>query len=150
MLNSPAWPVRETATWALIAMPGGPPTELVLKLLDDKREEESWSLRLKIAEILVNNHNIELDRRAVQVAIDALDYATAPWYGLPHEGSSIRSLAVQTLSRLEPIYQDETIFNRLCRVLDEDQEANVRDAAYGALLRLAAAPEEKKLAVNDV
>jgi hypothetical protein len=42
---------------------------------------------------------------------------------------------------LEPLYRDEAIFARLNRVLTEDASEEVRDAAYGALLRLAAAPE---------
>ena len=43
---------------------------------------------------------------------------------------------------MEPLYRDERIFARLVRVLQDDADADVRDAAYGALLRLAAAPEE--------
>lgn len=52
----------------------------------------------------------------------------------------MREQAARILGQLEPLYQDEKIFTRLARVLTEDTNAEVRDAAYGALWRLAAAP----------
>jgi predicted MPP superfamily phosphohydrolase len=42
---------------------------------------------------------------------------------------------------LKPIYRNDAIFERLLRVLSEDVEPDVVDAAYAALLRLAVAPE---------
>lgn len=54
----------------------------------------------------------------------------------------MRKPAALILGRLEPLYRDPAVFQRLARVLDEDKDEEVRDAAYGALLRLAAAPEE--------
>ncbi len=53
----------------------------------------------------------------------------------------MRQEAARLLGQLEPLYRDEHIFARLVRVLQEDADADVRDAAYGTLLRLAAAPE---------
>jgi hypothetical protein len=44
---------------------------------------------------------------------------------------------------LDPLYQDKPLFDRLVRVLKEDEDGNVRDAAFNSLMRLAAAPEEK-------
>jgi hypothetical protein len=146
MLDSIAWPARQGAAWALIAMPGGPPPELLPKLrglLDDMRGEESWPNRLQVAELLINDRDRELSRRAIAVALEALDYATQPWYYLPQSGPEVRKQAATILGKLEPLYRDETIFARLTRVLDEDADENVRDAAYAALLRLAAAPEER-------
>jgi hypothetical protein len=146
MLDSIAWPARQGAAWALIAMPGGPPPELLPKLrglLDDMRGEESWPNRLQVAELLINDRDRELSSRAIAVALEALDYATQPWYYLPRSGPEVRKQAATILGRLEPLYRDETIFARLTRVLDEDADENVRDAAYAALLRLAAAPEER-------
>jgi hypothetical protein len=145
MLRSDAWPVRQGAAWTLIAMPGGPPAELLPTLrglLDDMRGEESWPERLQVAELLINDVDRELSQRATQVTQDALDYATAPWYNLPRQGSAVRRQAATILGRLEPLYRDETIFARLVRVMKEDANGEVRDAAYGALLRLAAAPEQ--------
>ncbi|MBA3533129.1 MAG: HEAT repeat domain-containing protein [Ardenticatenales bacterium] len=144
MLDSVAWPARQGAAWAIIAMPGGPPPHLLPKLcalLDDMRGEESWPERLQVAELFINDQDRDLSQRAIATALAALDYATQPWYDLPKEGSKVRQQAARILGQLEPLYRDEAIFARLARVLHEDQSEEVRDAAYGALLRLAAAPE---------
>ena len=146
MLDNIAWPARQGAAWALIAMPGGPPPELLPKLrglLDDMRGEESWPNRLQMAEMLVNDRDREVSRRAIAAAVEALDYATQPWYYLPRQGPEVRKQAATILGKLEPLYRDDVVFGRLVRVLDEDVDEEVRDAAYAALLRLAAAPEEK-------
>jgi hypothetical protein len=60
---------------------------------------------------------------------------------MPLSGPQVRGQAVRILGQLEPLYRDEAIFARLTRILTEDASEEVRDAAYGALLRLAAAPE---------
>ena len=85
----------------------------------------------------------DLSQRAITLALEALDYATQPWYDLPDAGARVRQEAARILGQLDPLYRDERIFARLVRVLQEDADADVRDAAYGALLRLAAAPEER-------
>jgi len=144
MLTSPAWPVRQGAARTLIAMPGGPPPHLLPTLrglLDDMRGEESWPQRLQVAELLINDRDQTLSRRAIAVALEALDYATAPWYNMTRLGPQVRGQAARILGQLEPLYRDEAIFTRLTRILTEDASEEVRDAAYGALLRLAAAPE---------
>ena len=151
MLGSAAWPVRQGAAWTLIAMPGGPPANLLptlYGLLDDMRGEESWPRRLQVSALLINDRDSTLSQRAIAVALEALDYATQPWYDLPHQGSQVRQQAARILGTLEPLYRDEAVFARLARVLEEDNDAQVRDAAYGALLRLAAAPEEVLVGKN--
>jgi hypothetical protein len=95
-----------------------------------------------VCEILLNDREYDLSQRAITLTLETLDYATQPWYGLPYEGARVRQDAARILGQLEPLYRDERIFSRLVRVLHEDADANVRDAAYAALLRLAAAPEE--------
>ena len=145
MLTSPSWPVRQGAAWTLIAMPGGPPASVLptlYGLLDDMRGEESWPRRLQVSALLINDRDRMLSQRALAVALEALDYATQPWYDLPRQGSQVRRQAAQILGTLEPLYRDEAVFARLVRVLEEDDNAQVRDTAYGALFRLAAAPEE--------
>ena len=85
MLTSPAWPVRQGAARTLIAMPGGPPPHVLPTLrglLDDMRGEESWSQRLQVAELLINDRDQTLSRRTIAVALEALDYATEPWYNM--------------------------------------------------------------------
>jgi hypothetical protein len=94
-----------------------------------------------VAELLINDRDQTLSRRAIAVALEALDYATAPWYNMRYLGPQVRGQAARILGQLEPLYRDEAIFARLTRILTEDASEEVRDAAYGALLRLAAAPE---------
>jgi hypothetical protein len=38
---------------------------------------------------------------------------------------------------LEPLEENQRVYDRLLRVLKEDEDADVRDAAYNALIRLA-------------
>ena len=144
MLTSPAWPVRQGAARTLIAMPGGPPPHVLPTLrglLDDMRGEESWSQRLQVAELLINDRDQTLSRRTIAMALEALNYAIEVWYNMPYLGPQVRGQAARILGQLEPLYRDEAIFARLTRILTEDASEEVRDAAYGALLRLAAAPE---------
>jgi hypothetical protein len=110
--------------------------------------EESWSERLAVARVFLNHKNVDLSRRAVAVALGALDYATAPWYLLSHDGSLIRTQAAQLLGELEPLYREPSIFARLARVMEEDENPKVRNAAYTALMRLASAPEETRLSLS--
>jgi len=146
-LDVRAWPLRQGAAMTLIAMPGGPPHELLPRLrhlLEDRRGEESWPNRLTVAQLFINGEDASLSRQAVAVCLEALDYATQPWYYLPESGVAVRKQAALILGQLEPIYRNRKIFDRLARLMQEDQDAEVRDAAYGALMRLAAAPEEKR------
>jgi HEAT repeat protein len=134
--------LREHQWVDLFAEDGGTRIVPTLRgLLDDMRGEESWLQRLQVAELLINDRDQTLSRRAIAVALEALDYATAPWYNMPRLGPQVRGQAARILGQLEPLYRDETIFARLTRILTEDESEEVRDAAYSALLRLAAAPE---------
>ena len=145
MLDSAAWPERCSAVQAFCAMPGGPPKHLLPKIramLEDLRGEESWPNRLQIAALFINDRDPEVSRRAVDVAIEALEYATPPWYDLPAIGPQVRKQAAEILGNLDPLYRDDAIFERLVSVVNEDEHAGVRDSAFGALLRLAAAPEK--------
>jgi hypothetical protein len=107
------------------------------------RGEESWTVRLEAASALLNSVSADLSCRAIETTLAALDYATQPWYDLPHSGSAVRKRAALILGQLDPLYRDEAVFTRLSRVLHEDDDAQVRDAAYTALLRLAAAPDAR-------
>jgi HEAT repeat protein len=114
-------------------------------LLTDYRAEESWSQRLQVAEILLNHPDPDLDRRAIETAVAALDYAIQPWYGMPRIGTGVRRQAALILGRLDPIYFDAPLFERLRRVMEEDKSEEVRDAAYQSLLRMATAPRKAKV-----
>ncbi len=86
MLSAPAWQARQSAARALIAMPGGPPPAIrarLLGLLSDSRGEESWPERLQGCAILLNDRDGDLSQRAIAIMLEALDYATQPWYDLP-------------------------------------------------------------------
>jgi len=144
-LDAPAWLLRCGAAMTLIAMPQGPPPVLLPRLrhlLDDHRDETSWPHRLTIAQVLINDPDRTLSDRAIEVCLQALDYATQPWYHLPTSGPAVRKQAATILGQLEPLYRNDRIFQRLARLMAEDSDGAVRDAAYGALIRLAAAPEE--------
>ena len=145
LLSSPAWPARQGAAWALAGMSEGASPALISQLkalLHDTRAEESWPQRLQVAKTLLNHREPELDRRAIAVAIEALDYAIQPWYVLPHSGPDVRRQAAQILGTLDPIYYDGAIFSRLRQVMIEDTDERVRDSAYEALLRLVSAPKK--------
>ena len=145
LLNGADSYVREAVVQALaslMAMPGGPPPELQLRLhalLDYTRGTDSWSERLQACEILLNGDDHALSQRAIDLTLVALDYAIPPsGYSDFYTSRRVREQAARILGQL--LYQGEKIFTRLARLLAEDTEADVRDAAYRALVRLAAAP----------
>ncbi|MBV7336953.1 HEAT repeat domain-containing protein [Chloroflexi bacterium TSY] len=146
LLDEPAWPLRCGAAQTLVALPGGPPPAVMPKLvglLTDARGEESWINRVGVAQIFINQKDEELSEQAIEVCLRALDYATEPWVYLPGFGGQVRRQAAIALGQLDPIYHDPKIFARLTRLMQADKDAQVRDTAYSALMRLAAAPEEK-------
>ena len=64
-----------------------------------------------MAELLINDGDHQLSQQAIQVTLDALDFATQPWYYMPRLGPQ----AAQILGQLEPLYRDEKVFARLTR-----------------------------------
>ena len=70
------------------------------------------------------------------LCLEALDYGTQPWEYLPGSGA-IRKQAALILGRLEPLHYDPRVYDRLLRVMYTDPDADVRDAAYNVLVRLA-------------
>lgn len=143
MLRSVAWPERKGAAWTLIAMPGGPPPDVLPALrglIDDTRAEESWPARLEAAAILLNDCDSNASQAAIAATVQAFDYATQPWYDQVSTGR-IRARAAKVLGALDPIYRNDAIVARLIRLIGEDCHDEVRDAAYHAILRLAVSPE---------
>nr|MCW1969467.1 HEAT repeat domain-containing protein [Anaerolineae bacterium] len=145
MLSVRNSPTRIAAAKMLMALPQSIPPHLrptVIDLIDVQRGDESWPERLQVAEFFINHRDQSLSQHAIRVALEALDYATEPWVYQPGAGPQVRSQSAQILGKLEPLYRDEAIFVRLRRLMIEDQAPNVRDAAYGALLQLAVAPDQ--------
>ncbi len=125
------------AVLTLIAWPRGPPPEIVERIftaLKDRRGLESYPAGLTAASFLINrneDHGVSID-----LCLEALEYGTQPWEGLPWAGE-IRKQAALILGKLEPLEHNERVYNRLLRVMKEDENQDVRDAAYNALVRLA-------------
>jgi HEAT repeat protein len=131
------WSSRLGATLCLLAWPGGPPREImdqIFKALEDQRGLESYPARLTAASFLINRN--EDKGASIDLCLEALDYGTQPWEGLSN-ASAIRKQAALILGKLEPLEHNQRVYDRLFRVLKEDEEPEVRDAAYNALVRLA-------------
>ena len=90
----------------------------------------------------------KVSETAIAVCLEALDYGTQPWEYLPQSGE-IRQQAALVLGKLEPIRYDDRVYQKLLSVMKKDSDARVRDAAYGALVRLARAREEGSQRVNE-
>ncbi len=141
-LESPRWSVRLGAAMALLHAPGGPfqdTLQRVLASLDDQRGLESYPARLEAASFLINRD--PYSQGAVRACLEALDYGTQSWEYLPESGE-VRRQAALILGGLEPLHYDEQVYTRLRQVLLADEDADVRDAAYNALVRLAGARGE--------
>ncbi|WNG36877.1 NACHT domain-containing protein [Archangium violaceum] len=145
-VRHPEWETRQGAAMALMAIPGGPPPHAkpaLLGLLDDPRDEGAWSERLDMAESLLNARDREASKKAIDCAMSALDYGIQRWHDGEFTGQ-VRSRAAELLGRLEPTHRNERVLQRLLRLLQEDDEEDVCDAAYQAALRLIAAPVEHR------
>jgi len=141
LLTDSRWSARLGAVLALLHWPGGPPREVIQRILaalDDERGLESYPARLTAASYLINRD--PYSQMAVEVCLQALDYGTQPWEYLPRSGG-IRQQAALVLGKLEPLHYDPHVYEKLRHVMCNDQDAGVRDAIYGALVRLAAVRE---------
>jgi hypothetical protein len=61
----------------------------ILNLINETRGEESWPERLQVAELFINHRDPALSKRAIAVTVEALDFATQPWYHLPDLGPKV-------------------------------------------------------------
>ena len=80
------------------------------------------------------------DAESITVCVEALDYGTEPWQNIPIEAGKIRREAALILGRLDPVRRDPKVFDRLARLMQNDADPEVRDAAYRAILALAQVP----------
>ncbi len=128
---------RLGAALTLLAWPDGPPEDVrarVFAAIDDRRDLDSYPARLEAASYLINRN--ETGAEAVELCLEALDYGTRPWEYLPASGE-VRKQAALVLSKLEPLEHNQRAYDKLLGVLRSDADADVRDAAYEALVRLA-------------
>ena len=136
-LESSRMSARLGAMRALLQWPGGPPQDVIrriLNALNDRRALESYPARLTAASFLINRD--PHSGPAIEVCLEALRYGTQPWEYLPRSGE-IRKQAALVLGNLEPLHYDERVYESLLHVMQQDTDAETRDAAYGALVRLA-------------
>jgi hypothetical protein len=77
-----------------------------------------------------------VSQKAVALCLEALDYGKQTWES-PDYGESVRRQAALVLGKLEPLYFEERIYDKLLSVMENDEDGGVRDAAYGTLVRLA-------------
>lgn len=141
-LREPDWAARGGAALALLAWPEGPPDEIldrIFEALDDRRGLEAYPAQLTAASFLINRNDYA--REAIDLCLEALDYGARPWQSL-RESREIRKKAALVLGKLEPIFFEERVYNKLLAVMETDEDDGVRDAAYGAVVRLARVREQ--------
>ena len=115
----------------------------VLAALEDPRGLEAYPAQLTAASFLINSG---VAAEAIEVCLEALDYGSRPWENLFHRRRAIREQAVLVLGKLEPIFYDARIYEKLIHVLRTDEASEVRDAAYGTLVRLARMRDQQAVA----
>jgi HEAT repeat protein len=136
-LASPSISARLGAVMALTDWKGGPPADVVQKVLaalDDHRDLASYPARLTAASYLINRD--PYSGQAVNICLEALDYGTQPWENL-ERSEETRKQAALILGKLEPTHFDSRVYDRLRDVLYNDGDVEVRNAAYATLVRLA-------------
>jgi HEAT repeat protein len=141
LLNSPDWRMRQSA--AEILAEAGKDCLLealpqLLVALEDYRGTDSWPARIAAAELLLNNYRYSAE--ATETILPALDYGTHLLVIVPN-AAEIRKQAALALGELKAEYRQPRVFDRLVRLLNEEQDPQVLDGAFNALLSLAAAPE---------
>ena len=144
LLENPSWMIRLDATLLLLARNEKPPREIINRIInsmDDDRGMESFPARLSAASFLINRD--KYSTRAIQVCLDALEYGTGKWDYLPRSGD-IRQQAALILGTLEPIRYDQKVYDQLYKSMSSDDNPEVRDTAYTALIKLARAREFKQ------
>jgi hypothetical protein len=137
MLRAPRWSARLGAVLALLAWPGGPPGDVltqVFSALEDPRGLEAYPAQLTAASFLINQNDTVAE--AIELCLEALDYGTQLWEDID-SSREVRKQAAFVLGKLEPVFYEPRVYDKLLHVLHHDEDADVRDAAYGTLVRLA-------------
>jgi hypothetical protein len=124
---------RLGAAMTLLSWPGGPPKDVLDRVLAAVGDLDSYPARLAAATYLLNRN--ETSAEAVELCLEALDYGTRPWES-PQSNAVLKQVAL-VLSKLEPLVDNQRAYDKLLVVLRGDADGEVRDAAYEALVRLA-------------
>jgi hypothetical protein len=144
LLREPRWSARCGAILTLLKWPGGPPNDIlnrIFEALEDRRALEAYPAQLTAASFLINRNDHA--RASIDFCLEALDYGTRSLDYLSRS-SEIREQAALVLGKLEPVFFEARIFNKLLGVVENDEDGNVRDAAYGTLVRLARVRESRR------
>ena len=115
----------------------------MLAALEDRRGLEAYPAQLTAASYLINRNDTAA--KAIDLCLEALDYGTRPWEDL-YGSRAVRRQAAPVLGKLEPVSYDARIYDKLLQVLGNDEDADVRDAAYSTLVRLARMREQQAVA----
>jgi HEAT repeat protein len=140
-LCSEDWRLRQSAAEVFAAAEGidlQGIAPFLLAATDEHRGLDSWRARIAAAEILINDRQFSAD--ALETLLPALDYGTHLLAPVRIAGY-VRRRAAVALGKLKAEFRSPALFSRLERLLQEDPDPGVLDAAFDALLSLAAAPE---------
>lgn len=138
-LQASRWSARAGAMLSLLTWSGGPPADMldrIFEALDDRRGLEAYPAQLTAASFLINRDKNA--HKVIDLCLEAMDYGTQPWeYIVGSE--EVRQQAALVLGKLEPVLFEKRVYDRLLTAMEYDESLVVRDAAYGALVRLARA-----------
>lgn len=128
---------RQGALLVLDRWPGGAPVEIQDRMeqaRQDQRDLRSFPARLAAAAYLINRD--PHSQTSIQVCLQALSYGTETWEYM-RTSREIRKQAVSILGSLEALHYEESVYQALLKVLQNDSARDVRNQAYRALVSLA-------------
>lgn len=111
--------------------------EKLLKAADDQRGLDSWPARITAGEMLLND--LAYSRQAIDTIMEALDYGRHPLVVVPN-AAEIRKMAALALGKLKAEEYRSEIAEKLLNLMTVEEDHQVLDALYQALLSLASAP----------
>ncbi|MBI3943717.1 MAG: HEAT repeat domain-containing protein [Chloroflexi bacterium] len=141
LLNSVDWRLRRSAAEILaeagqecLAQARLP----LLTTLEDNRGLDVWPAHIAVAELFLNDDRFAAE--ATNMLIQALDYGAHPLIFISDAGD-VRRQAALALGKLKASFRQPHVFARLERLLQEERDPEVLDAAFNAMQSLAAVPE---------
>jgi hypothetical protein len=138
LLKSARSSARLGGILAVLLWQGGPPEYFLaqaLEAIDDPRDRASYRSRLSAASFFITRR--EHSEEAIALCLEVLDYGIHPWEHL-QSSKYDRKQAALILGKLESLEFNQNVYDRLLRTMKEDEDFEVREAAYDSLVRLAA------------